>query len=385
MPESPTDDLNIDSDRVFDEGESIYELEPFVLPGESQDRLHISADASELGIARLKSQMTSAPLFTKDQESTIPPGEAHMLEEYNKRLALKASAAQLDQLIGISIAGKYEIFDIVGKGNMASVYKARQYSTGNTVAVKTCRLGADEVEMTRFEREIATHSKLSHPNIVEFIDLAQDGDGRKFLVMELIRGISLQEILEIHGPIEQPENIWSIIHQACNALDHAHNRGVIHRDLKSANVILSKSSDEGIHVKILDFGISKTTEFMQKITQDGFVVGTPYYMSPEQCQGEELSASADIYSLGILAFEMITGFFPYHYDAPIDLMRAHCNPMIMPEPLSKAVPHMPAVKLLGDIILKAIATFPESRFASAVQFRKSVDYWISVVRSGLRD
>ena len=257
----------------------------------------------------------------------------------------------------------------------------KSFSEGKIYAAKTTRSDATAEDLERFNREIQTHSKLSHPNIVDYIETVRLPDGSKFLVMENVKGISLHDVLDIHGPIKQVGNIWSILSQICDALEHAHSQGVIHRDLKSGNVILAKKTTERMVVKILDFGIAQIDDINAlKITSPGRSVGSPLYMSPEQCQGDELTRSSDIYALGVLSYELVTGSVPYNFNTVYEIMKSHCDPGIKPTALTKQLPDVPHIDHLERIIFKALETEQAMRFESVLEFKTVLNDWINRVK-----
>lgn len=381
----------------FNAEESMYELEPFVLPGESitqelapivvdkilaesqtavkEDRLH-AAPPAQTQASNLENQTQTN--IQKDQELT--PEERKMLFEFKtKKLRLREETLT-DSALGMIIGDKYQVIEVIGQGSMAKIYKVKNI-TGEIFAAKTCKARAGSEDALRFEQEIETHAKLDHENIVGYIETVEHSPTKKFLIMENIKGISLEDVLQLHGPIEIAENIWNILGPVCDALAHAHSKGVIHRDLKSGNVILSKRENEEIQVKIIDFGIAKTqsTE-SQKLTKPGHTVGSPLYMSPEQCKLETLTSASDIYSLGILTYEMITGVPPYYGNAIVDVMKAHCNPDVKPVSLKEKSPNIPQVERLERIIFKALESDPHLRIESAAEFKIALADWITSSR-----
>lgn len=422
---SEFENIDLDQENDFDPEESIFELDPFVLPGETMTQeitpIGFESPLTDSDISKLESKTRpSTTSKDEDQEDTIPPGEAkdewlerqtgipkktaekpgsqprlsyastevpltpeerRMLFEYEQRKKSVKKESSGDRRVGSVIADKYGIVELIGKGNMATVYKVKSFSEGKIYAAKTTRSNATAEDLERFNREILTHSKLSHPNIVEFIETLRLSDGTKFLIMENVKGISLHDVLEIHGPVKQAENIWNILSQICDALDHAHERGVIHRDLKSGNVILAKKANERMEVKILDFGIAQIDDLNAlKITNPGRSVGSPLYMSPEQCQGDELTRASDIYALGVLAYELVTGSVPYKFDTVYEIMKSHCDPDIKPASLQPKLPEVPYIDQLERIIFKALETEPIMRFESAIEFRTVLERWIERVR-----
>ena len=321
------------------------------------------------------------PTIQHPEYHHLTPEERQMLFAFEQRKRKFNVQSSNDPMVGKLLANKYGILELIGRGAMSTVYKVESFSDGQVYAAKMCKYGANKEERARFEREMETHAKLSHPAIVQFIETVE-WSGRKFIVMENIKGISLLDVIEIHGPISQAENIWHIMIQICDALEHAHKRGVIHRDLKAGNVILAKKEDEEMQVKVLDFGIARVdTEDSQRLTRDGEAVGSPHYMSPEQCQALELDSSSDIYSLGVLGYELVTGKFPYSGRSIIEVMKCHVDPSIKPRSIRDLANQVPKIELLERILFKALESEKVLRFETAQDFKKALNYWIEQVRA----
>lgn len=292
-----------------------------------------------------------------------------------------AQQAGEDPLIGLIVEDSYEILSILGKGGMAVVYLAKHLPTDRLVAMKSMKINSAE-DIMRFGREVRSHSRLQHRNIVEYMEFIATSTGDFFLVMERIKGLNLLDIIRSIGRIDGAENIASIMIQACDALNYAHMSGVIHRDLKTSNIVLVKEGDsDDIVVKILDFGIARV-EGEERITFTGKAIGSPMYMSPEQCSAKQLGPRSDIYSLGVVAYEMFTGKPPYCTGTVRDIMTAHCSPTVSPKPMIESVPHIAGIKILDQIILKALETDPARRWLSAAQMRQAFEFWLETVRSG---
>ncbi|MBX9668829.1 MAG: serine/threonine protein kinase [Candidatus Obscuribacterales bacterium] len=290
----------------------------------------------------------------------------------------KLSIAE-DSLIGSVIEGKYKILDILGRGAMAVVYLGKQLSTGRLVAVKRLSVHSTE-SIVRFSREIRNHAKLQHKNIVESIEFAGSTTGNFFMIMELVEGPSLLDIMKGLGHMDC-ENFTSIMFQACDALAYAHEHGIVHRDLKLSNIVILREPDtDGIVVKVLDFGIAQM-KGEQRITLSGRAVGSPLYMSPEQCSGKKPTTLSDIYSLGICAYELLVGHTPYINGALRDILRSHCNPDINPTPVSELVSFR-GVHLMDQILLKALQTDPAQRWQNASDLKEAIAFWYEAAKSG---
>jgi len=235
---------------------------------------------------------------------------------------LPAPAEEADPLIGTVVGGRYRITGILGEGGMGRVYTGDQQmgTSVRKVAVKTLlsQYAKDPQVLARFMRECGTVSELEHPNTIKVYDFGQTNTGELYIAMELLSGQALETALE-RGAL-QPDRVDHIVGQICGSLQEAHDKGIVHRDLKPANIYLTTRAGEEDCVKVLDFGIAKRdekhTKQEQKLTQQGTVLGTPPYMSPEQFKGGELDARSDIYSLGVMTYEMLTGRLPFDADTP---------------------------------------------------------------------
>jgi serine/threonine protein kinase len=247
--------------------------------------------------------MTAPPALTKDVRETL--GADSRVPDGSKP----------DTLIGYTIDGKYRMDTKLGAGGMGTVYRATRLLIGDSVAVKL--LHAEQVgdaqAVERFRREAQAAARLKHQNAVTIYDFGVSDDGLVYLVMELVEGLSLRDIIKLQGPLT-PTAAAEIFRQACAALDEAHRNNIIHRDIKPDNIMVN-STPAGVTVKVLDFGIAKLRDLAttaNNLTQTGSVVGTPHYMSPEQCLGEELDHRSDIYSLGVVLYEALTGILPFN-------------------------------------------------------------------------
>jgi len=232
-----------------------------------------------------------------------------------------------DPRIGLTIEGKYRLDSRIGQGGMATVYRATRLLIGDTVAVKI--LHADQLRdpqaPERFRREAQAAARLKHPNAVTIYDFGVSDEGLIYLVMELVEGQSLRRLVKEQGPLV-PSAALEIIGQVCAALDFAHAQKIVHRDIKPDNIIISTSAS-GLRVKVLDFGIARIRDMssLGNLTQTGSVMGTPHYMSPEQCLGEELDGRSDIYSLGIVLYEMLAGVVPFNSPTSMAVVVQHVN------------------------------------------------------------
>jgi serine/threonine protein kinase len=283
------------------------------------------------------------------------------------------SADQKDSLLGQIVGGRYRITQLLGEGGMGRVYLAEQQMGTNVrkVAVKTlqAQYAKDQQVLARFHRECGTVSELEHPNTIQFFDFGQTPDGQLYIAMEYVQGQSLSDAL-LQGPM-RPERVLRILAQVCGSLEEAHRRGVVHRDLKPDNVILTTRAGQADFVKVLDFGIAKRSEAKdqvqeQKLTQQGMVLGTPPYMSPEQFTGKELDARSDIYSLAVMAYEMLTGRLPFEADTPWQWATQHMT--AHPFPFESVAVAAGAPAAMKQTILRALSKDPAQRQGDVRQF-----------------
>lgn len=276
-------------------------------------------------------------------------------------------------LVGRTIFGTYKINKLLGEGGMAVVYEATDVNTGRTVAVKTLKYSENDLS-ARFARELQIHSKLRHPNIVEAIASLEDDKGQPFFVMELLQGLSMEDFLDKHGQLEGVEAIASVLSQLCEALEYAHNRNVVHRDIKPENVILTGEKDR-LKVTVLDFGLAKIQADLQRLTKTGVVLGSPAYMSPEQCTGTGMDQRSDIYSLGVVAYELVAGDLPFDASNPVEMMKAHCDLSIKPTPLKEFCPDLPGVEELSGVLEKMMSVSVDARPKDINEVKRDLDAW----------
>lgn len=274
-----------------------------------------------------------------------------------------------DPLIGRSIDERYRLDAVIGKGGMGTVYRATRLLIGDEVAIKILRSGQveDPQAAERFRREARTAARLKHPNAVSIYDFGVSSDGLQYLVMDLVEGKSLRDITKEQGALSL-QLIAEIVSQICSALDEAHRQQIVHRDIKPDNIILN-SIPAGPRVKVLDFGIAKLRDdSATNLTQTGNVMGTPHYMSPEQCLGEELDSRSDIYSLGIVVYEMLCGRVPFNSPVSTAVVVQHVNQT--PPSLSGFNPAIPFA--VEAVVFRALEKSRDLRPATAGAFAREV-------------
>lgn len=265
-----------------------------------------------------------------------------------------------------TIAGRYQLEGRLGFGGMSTVHLALDTRLERKVAVKLLaeHLAEDPTFVSRFQREAQAAARLVHPNIVQIFDSGQDdASGQYFIVMEYIEGRSCAEILRDEGWVEVPQAA-SIIEQACEGLHYAHRHGVVHRDVKPGNLLRGSDGE----VKLADFGIAKATE-QSSITQVGSVLGTAAYLAPEQARGEEAGPRADLYALGVVAYQVISGRLPYEAASLTEL--ALKQQQEEPEPLDALVAAVSPE--LADAVQIALALDPRDRYETARQMGESIE------------
>jgi serine/threonine-protein kinase len=278
-----------------------------------------------------------------------------------------------DAMIGQLIGGRYRITGVLGEGGMGIVYVGEQQmgSTVRKVAIKTLHqhLSKDPAVLARFHRECGTVAQLEHPNTIKFYDFGATADGTLYIAMEFVAGKALADVVQ-QGPMS-PDRVVKIMRQVCGALDEAHMQGVIHRDLKPENIVLTDRAGEIDFVKVLDFGIAARTESADaakeaKLTQQGMVLGTPPYMSPEQFTGKALDARSDIYSLAVMSYEMLTGKLPFEADTPWQWATQHMTAQPIPFEVSAPAKHLPDG--MRKAILRGLSKEREQRPSTAREF-----------------
>lgn len=291
----------------------------------------------------------------------------------SKLSALREAAEQAREV------GQYLLEERLGQGGMGEVYRARHRMLRRPCAVKLIR--ADQAgspdTLARFEREVQAMAQLTHPNTVEIYDYGRGADGTLYYAMEYLPGLTLEQLIRRYGPLEPGRAVYLLL-QACRALREAHRAGLIHRDVKPGNIYVTERGGEFDIVKLLDFGLVRVQGISEPssapsaalssegaenpaLTQAGHILGTPAYLSPEQVAGSTVDARSDIYSLGTVAYFILTGHPPFQCATVAELLQAHLQePPLDPAKINLAVP-----RDLADVVLCCLAKRPEERYASA--------------------
>ena len=273
-----------------------------------------------------------------------------------------------DRLIGKTVGGRYRLLSRLGSGGMSTVYLARHVLIDRLMAIKTLRaeLATDPVQRDRFLREARAVNRINHENIVEITDFGETDAGLLYLVMEHVPGKPLVEVVQ-HGALE----LWRAFHiarQCAVALARAHQMGVVHRDLKPENVLLMHRRGDPDFVKVLDFGIAKILD-APSLTASQQIFGTPGYIAPEYIQSTEIDGRADLYSLGVILYELVTGALPFDYEYPGDLLLKHVNEMpVAPSERLASVP-----RPVEEFLLRCLRKDPSRRFRDAYHFLEELE------------
>jgi eukaryotic-like serine/threonine-protein kinase len=270
-------------------------------------------------------------------------------------------------LVGTTLDSRYEIESVIGEGGMSTVYKARHLFLNRDVAIKVMQehLSANSDSKKRFQREAQTAASLSHPNIISVSEFGMSESGQPYMVMDYLPGESLADMLHSRYRLK-PDEAIVIFLQICAAIGHAHGKGVLHRDLKPSNVMLYRAGPESAtQVKVVDLGLARflptnTDKHLSRLTAAGELVGSPFYMSPEQIRDEELDARSDIYSMGCLMYETLTGTRPFNDNNAISVLSMHLYEE--PPPFSRVMNDQNMPKRLEAIVFKCLEKSSSKRF-----------------------
>lgn len=280
------------------------------------------------------------------------------------------SKTQATDWIGKVLQDTYRLERLIGEGGMGAVYEASHLRLRRRFAIKllTVDLSSHDVAMARFQQEAEVTSALGHPNIVEVTDFNNTKEGQPYLVMEFLEGETLEKRLRRLGKLMLQE-VEPILKQIASALDAAHAKGIVHRDLKPGNIILRKGNDDQEIVKILDFGVSKVLGAAQSLTSTSMVLGTPWYMAPEQAQGRasEADLRCDVFAAGVIVYEMLIGEPPFTGESVPSVLYQIVHKQI--DSPSFAHPYIP--ESISEVVCKALEKDPQARFASMGEFSRA--------------
>jgi eukaryotic-like serine/threonine-protein kinase len=324
----------------------------------------------------------------RDQNEALPERRSSVPAPRSRRRSSEPPpepAGGADPLIGRTLgAGRYRIEFLLGVGGMGRVYAAQHVALAKRIAVKVLdrSFQQDAQFAGRFHQEALAASKLDHKNVMQVLDFGQEPDGLLYIAMELLNGQNLASKVEREGAFP----LGRVVHlmgQVLSALQAAHDRDIVHRDMKPENIVIVPGEDDDgqafEHVKVCDFGLAKMTDDRAslppppggkraKLTMVGTVMGTPEYMSPEQCRGETMDLRTDLYACGVILYELLTGRVPFSSDNPMDILGMHC----LAQPMSPRTFNPAISERLENVILKAMAKDREQRYASARQLRDAL-------------
>lgn len=338
---------------------------------------HSTADTTLIQslIAEAINQSAPPAVIPEDLRPTDPDAKSGSKTVTGDFPVVSASAdgAMHDEPV---LSDRYIILSEIGSGGMGRVYQARHKLINRIVAVKVLHehLLTDPMSKRRFDQEAQAASALTHPNLIAVYDYGFATNGLPYLVMDFLQGQSLQDLLKEIGHL-QPSRFLNIFTQCCAALDHAHKKGVLHRDVKPTNIMLLGEVKGQDFVKIVDFGIAKILPHEgsaeQQLTQTGTIFGSPYYMSPEQCQGEKTDVRSDIYSLGCVMYEALTGKVPFSGENILATLCKHVRESA--RPFKEQAPELTIPQELERIVFKALEIMPENRYQSFEELNQDLD------------
>jgi len=315
------------------------------------------------------SDQTMIPTSRSDETEMIGSGETRATSAIPPRRRVNGAGDETELQPGTILANRYEILNVLGTGGMGSVYKAKDIELDRLVALKVIRpeLARDAAIVDRFKQELRLSHKVTHRNVVRLYDLSEDA-GLRFVTMELVPGRDLRSILEERGKLTAEETV-DIFQQICLGLEAAHGVGILHRDLKPQNVM---REDTG-RVVVMDFGLARMIDSSDGMTQTGAIMGTFDYMSPEQALGKELDQRSDIFALGLIGYEMLTGSMPFRAESRIaSLLKRTQQPAV---PLSEVDRKIPDT--LSKIIAKCLEKDPANRYQRAEELEADIRSWTS--------
>jgi predicted Ser/Thr protein kinase len=326
--------------------------------------VHLRESAQQQSITALMKTCPNCQLTYPDDFSLCPRDGAH----------LAAPATETEAQLAAGLSRRFRLVRCLGKGGMGTVFLAEQTGVGNRpVALKVLnkKLLDDPDFLQRFQNEAGSTGRIHHPNVVTIHESAQGDDGTPYIAMEYLDGESLREVLQRRGALPVPE-VADILQQAAKGLNAAHKLGIVHRDIKPDNIFLTRGEEGERVVKVVDFGIAKLRESASH-TMTGMVLGTPVYMSCEQASGmrsDELDARSDVYSLGVVVYEMLTGRVPFHSDTPVGYLRKHM--LEEPPPFSAVAQGLGVPPAIERVVMKALVKDRSQRYSSALDFAREL-------------
>jgi serine/threonine protein kinase len=320
--------------------------------------------------------VVSGPMSARSlgHASTRPPPAPLSARPAPPALQDRATDARelADPLIGVVVADRYRIREAIGRGGMGVVYRVEHARIGKPMALKllTGELTRDPRQVARFKREAQMVSRLSHPNTVQVFDFGAS-DGLVYLAMEYLKGEDLGHLIRRIGPLGV-ERTLKIVIQVCSSLAEAHEKGMVHRDLKPENIILMQGSEDEDVIKVLDFGLAKLREGgeLSEVTSRGAIVGTPYYMSPEQIRGDDVGPESDVYALGALTYACLTGTVVFDAQTPMGVLTKHLTEL--PESPSRRFPDLNIPNGVSQVVLATLEKDPKRRVSSVTQLQQSL-------------
>jgi serine/threonine protein kinase len=281
-----------------------------------------------------------------------------------------------DPLLGVVVEGRYKIESVIGQGSAGTVYKAVQELIGREVAIKVLHdyLVSDQEFIKRFTQEAKASSRLSHPNIITIYDFGViPKGGRPYIAMDLLKGTPLSDMIAEINHLDV-EDAVPIFKQVCSALGEAHRQGVVHRDIKPENIVLVERSGQRLFPIVVDFGIARLVQEesdIARITRTGTVCGSPTYMSPEQCTSSKVDHRSDIYSLGVVIYETLTGEVPFLSDELVKVMAMHLSDP--PKPLNQVREDLHFSEALEEVVYKSLAKNPDQRYQTMDEFAEALE------------
>jgi eukaryotic-like serine/threonine-protein kinase len=275
--------------------------------------------------------------------------------------------------LGKVVDGRYRVLEVIGRGGMGVVYRVEHLRMGKVAAMKVLHrdLAQDPEVVQRFEREAAAVSKLHHPHTVQVFDFG-NAQGALYLIMEYVRGLDLARVINRDGPIPWPR-CGPLLAQICGALQEAHELGIVHRDLKPENVLITRTTRGRDYAKVLDFGLAKLDQrgLSTRETERSAIVGTPYFMAPEQIRGDDVDARTDIYSFGALMFELLTGEHLYSGSTAVGVLTKHLT--AEPDAPSMRAPRQAIPPVVDHLCRKALERDPSARWQTAAELGEAIE------------